>query len=157
MVTQVALSQVEKPYLKGIVCKLDCICDRLQVIEHKLKYTSVSHQLLDALADPNNWVVWGRVVDEQCNGVYDVIISLFDRDFRYDERLGCTRTNKDGEFCIFYRTEDFQDLMEDDNPDLYLKVMDQQGNTLFCWETPVRCQAGRFERFDISLGGAATS
>lgn len=161
MVTQLEstspIVEIERPYLKGIGSQLAHISNRLTKIESSLQpEKAVSFELLDALSDTHNWVVWGKVVDAQGNGVDGVLVSLFDRDCRYDDRLGTTLTNRDGEFCIFYRTEDFQDLVEA-NLDLYLKVLSRQGDELFYCETSVRFEAGRFERFDIELKGAIAS
>ncbi|MEL7052991.1 MAG: hypothetical protein AAGM45_14570 [Cyanobacteria bacterium J06588_5] len=161
MVTQLegtsTVIEIEKPYLRGIGSQLAHISNRLENIEASLQpEKAVSFQLLDALADTHNWVVWGKVMDAQGNPADGVLISLFDQDYYYDDRLGTTTTNQAGEFCIFYRTEHFQDLAEA-NPDLYLKVLSRQGDELFCSETPVRFEAGRFERFDIELKGAIAS
>ncbi len=71
----------------------------------------------------------GRVVDERGEGMGGLVVSLFDRDRIFEDRLGTTQTDENGEFSFTYRTEDFPDLF-DAHPDLYLKILDAEGNTL---------------------------
>jgi hypothetical protein len=104
----------------------------------------------DAEFSPDVWVARGRVVDEQGQGLGGLVVSLCDRDLIFGDRLGTTATNANGEFVITYRTEDFQDLFET-APDLYIKIMDGQGNLLYSSENAVRCEAGRVEIFNITI------
>ncbi|NJM62401.1 MAG: hypothetical protein HC849_22940 [Oscillatoriales cyanobacterium RU_3_3] len=96
------------------------------------------------------WVARGRVVDENSEGIGGLVVSLFDRDLIFDDRLGTTQTDENGEFIVTYRTADFQDLF-DAHPDLYLKILDAEGNTLYSSEEAVRCEADRVEVFEITL------
>ncbi|NJR25886.1 MAG: carboxypeptidase regulatory-like domain-containing protein, partial [Richelia sp. CSU_2_1] len=79
------------------------------------------------------WVARGRVVDENGEGIGGLVVSLFDRDLIFADRLGNTQTDENGEFIVTYRTADFQDLF-DAHPDLYLKILDAEGNTLYSSE-----------------------
>jgi hypothetical protein len=106
--------------------------------------------------DPDLWIVRGTVRDEQNQGLEGLVISLYDRDLVFDDVLGTTITDANGKFQILYRTEAFCDLFEA-NPDLYLKVMDQQGNTLHTSERVVRCEAGHEEVFEIDLDATSSS
>lgn len=112
--------------------------------------TSRSTSATVAELSPDVWVARGRVVDEEGQGLGGLVVSLGDRDLIFDDRLGTTQTDANGEFVISYRTEDFQDLFET-APDLYIKVMDSQGNLLYSSENAVRCEAGRVEVFNITL------
>ncbi len=96
------------------------------------------------------WKVRGRVVNEQKQGLEGLVVSLFDRDCIFDDRLGTTQTDENGGFIFNYRTQDFRNLFEA-QPDLYLKIMDRQGNILYSSESAVRCQAGREEVFEICI------
>ncbi len=78
------------------------------------------------------------------------MLSLFDRDCVFDDRLGTTQTDGNGEFILTYRTEDFRDLFAA-QPDLYLKILDNEGNTLYSSESAVRCEASRVEVFEIRV------
>jgi|GEM_PF-1535563 len=96
------------------------------------------------------WVARGRVVDEQNRGLGGLIVSLFDYDCVFDNRLGTTQTDANGEFILTYRTQDFRDLLEA-KPDLYLKILDNQGNTLYSSKSAIRCGASRVEVFEIRI------
>ncbi len=105
---------------------------------------------------PDVWVVRGQVVDEGSKGVSGLVVSLFDRDCVFDDRLGTTETDAEGNFSISYHTKDFRDLFEA-RPDLYIKVMDNQGNILYSSEEAVRYEAGRVEVFNITLCNRANN
>lgn len=102
------------------------------------------------------WLARGCVRDSQGRGLEGLVVSLYDRDLIFDDRLGTTGTDANGNFAIVYRTEDFRDLFEA-NPDLYIKVMDRQENTLYSSEDAVRCEAGRVEVFDITINSEMIS
>jgi hypothetical protein len=150
--TPTAKENIEKPYLRGIGRQLGNITARLEKIETTLrKESSLTHQLAEALKDPDNWIVWGQVCDSG-GGVPDLIVKLFDKDIcSEDDPLGETCTNSEGEFLLVYKASDFQDFF-DKKPDLYLRVIDKKDQIRCEWQTPVKCNAGRFERFDITLG-----
>jgi hypothetical protein len=111
---------------------------------------SRSLTLMVSRPDPDAWVARGRVTDEMGQGIEGLVVSLYDRDLHFDDRLGTTCTDTNGDFAIAYRSEDFQDLFEA-SPDLYIKVMDRQGNLLYSSENTVRCEAGQVEVFNITI------
>ena len=78
----------------------------------------------------DGWVVKGRVLDKQKKPLSGLTITLYDKDLFFDDVLGTTIADKNGEFIIIYRTEAFRDFFEK-RPDIYLKVLDQEGKTLF--------------------------
>lgn len=98
---------------------------------------------------PDAWVVRGRVSDSNNRGLPGLIISLYDKDFFFDDRLGQTETDQNGNFSLVYRTSDFRDLIER-KPDIFLKVMDQRGNTLYA-SKQIRFEAGRVEIINITI------
>jgi len=98
----------------------------------------------------NDWVVKGWVADENDKPMPGLTVSLFDRDLFFDDYLGTTKTDENGNFEFIYRTEGFKDLL-DKNPDLYLKVLDKKGKPLFLSKKAVKCGAGRIEVFNIKL------
>jgi len=51
---------------------------------------------------------------------------------------------------VIYYAEDFRDVIER-KPDIYLKVIDQKGNTIYSSKDCVRYEAGRTEIFDIKI------
>lgn len=99
---------------------------------------------------PDAWTARGRVVGETGKGRGGLVVSLYDKDLIFDDVLGTTVTDHEGNFRITYRTEAFGDLFEQ-KPDLYLKATDGTGKTLYTSEQSVRSQAGREEVFNITL------
>ena len=98
----------------------------------------------------NEWVVKGRITDEQGNGLEGMTVSLYDKDLLFDDRLGTTLTDEAGNFMAGYKSEEFRDLFEA-SPDIYLKVSDQEGNELYSSRKKVKCKAGRIESFNIKI------
>ena len=96
------------------------------------------------------WVVRGRVTDRAGKAVSGVFVSVYDKDLFFDDRLGQAQTNQDGNYSLTYRTEDFRDLIEK-RPDLYVKVIDQNGNTLRTVQNAIWYEAGRDETIDITI------
>lgn len=76
----------------------------------------------------DTWVVSGRVTNSEGTGLSKLIVSIYDKDLIFDDRLGQTSTDQNGYYTLNYRTKDFRDLIER-KPDIYLKVLDQQGKT----------------------------
>jgi protocatechuate 3,4-dioxygenase beta subunit len=97
-----------------------------------------------------NWVVSGRVMNTQGQGLKDLLVSIYDRDFIFDDRLGQVGTDLNGYYTLSYRTQDFRDFIER-KPDLYLKVLDQQGKILYTSEESVRFEAGRIETINVVI------
>lgn len=103
--------------------------------------------------DPDEWIVQGEVVDgESKQGMGGVMVSLHDKDVVFDDILGASLTDDEGYFEITYRSEAFRDLFET-RPDLYVKVLDATGKTLYCSRKRVRPEAGRVETYYIIING----
>jgi hypothetical protein len=98
-----------------------------------------------------SWIVRGRVTDMEGRGMGAVIVNLFDKELVFAARLGETKTDEKGNFSFTYRAEDFRDLIEK-NPDIYLKVVDQKGKTLYTSKQAIRYEAGRIETMDVKIG-----
>ena len=60
------------------------------------------------------------------------------------------QADEHGYYSFTYNTEDFRDLVER-KPDLYLKVLDRDGRTLFTSEQKIRYEAGRVEVVNITI------
>lgn len=104
----------------------------------------------DEPLSPDAWVVRGTVTDENNKGLRRLTVSLYDQDLFFDDVLGTTHTNENGNFEIVYRMEAFKSLFEK-KPDLYLKVLDSSGKKLYTSENTVRPMAGRVEEFMIKI------
>jgi Family of unknown function (DUF6519)/Right handed beta helix region len=98
---------------------------------------------------PGAWVVSGRVLDREGSPLEGLRVSVFDRDFFWDDRLGSKTTDGEGCFEVGYREENFRDLIEE-APDIYISVEDAWGNRLYL-SRRVRYEAGRAEYFRIVL------
>lgn len=99
---------------------------------------------------PGFWIGQGQVTDENGQGVGGLLVRLFDKDRRYDDKLGAALTDKNGNFTISYRVQDFREG-DEPGPDLYLLVTDQEGNDQFTSAGAVRFDAGRVETFQITI------
>ncbi|HEY0546170.1 MAG TPA: hypothetical protein VGC91_12390 [Pyrinomonadaceae bacterium] len=99
---------------------------------------------------PGVWTVRGRVTDRSGRGASGLTVSLYDEDLIFDDLLDETVTDEHGNYSFTYHTEDFRDLIEK-KPDLYLKVLDRKGRTLYDSECDVRFEANRTEVVDIDL------
>lgn len=97
-----------------------------------------------------HWLVRGRVIDADEQSVPGVMVTAHDRDQRFDDKLGAGLTNDDGEFEIRYSVRDFREG-EEPGPDLYLRVINQDGEILFSTKDDVRFNAGREEEYTIQL------
>jgi 5-hydroxyisourate hydrolase-like protein (transthyretin family) len=100
---------------------------------------------------PNEWIVYGTVVDGQGKPAVGLSVRVFDKDRKYDDLLGDTETDANGDFSSIYHERDFKETGEN-FPDLYVMVSDASGKVLFSSLDSVRYEAGRLEYFAIRLG-----
>jgi len=105
--------------------------------------------------EANEWLVFGRVFDEQGNPVPGLRVRVFDRDRKYDDLLGDTATDEYGDFAAKYHERDFAEVGEA-QPDLYVMVEDAAGILLYSSRDKVRYEAGRAEYFEIVLSEKPT-
>lgn len=99
---------------------------------------------------PDEWVVWGQVTNEKELGISGLTVSVYDKDMAFDERLGTTTTDEEGYFIASYPAKDFPDLIEA-NPDLYVKILDEEGNELHSSKEPVKYELGRAELLNVTI------
>lgn len=100
---------------------------------------------------PNEWIVFGTVLDVQGNPAKGMTVRVFDKDRKYDDLLGETETDEFGDFSIIYHERDFKETNEN-LPELYVMVNDAKGKTVYSSKDSLRYQAGRSEYFTIRLG-----
>jgi hypothetical protein len=100
---------------------------------------------------PNDWIVYGTVIDGQGKPAVGLTVRVFDKDRKYDDLLGETETDANGDFSTIYHERDFKESGEN-LPDLYVMVTDTGGKLLYSSLDSVRYEAGRSEYFAIRLG-----
>jgi hypothetical protein len=96
------------------------------------------------------WIVQGRISDSTGIGLPNLIVSVYDKDLLFDDRLGTTETDQNGNYRLVYHTRDFRDLIER-KPDLYLKITDRSGNLCHSTKDAVKWNAGRTETINVEL------
>ena len=99
------------------------------------------------------WIVSGAITDEAGQPLPGLMVSLFDKDRRYDDKLGAALTNDKGRFKITYLKQDFKEGPEP-GADLYLTVIDKAGKQLYSSKKSIRYNAGREEVFDIRIASS---
>jgi hypothetical protein len=99
----------------------------------------------------NEWTVFGTVTDAQGQPAAGLTVRVFDQDRKYDDLLGETETDENGDFSTIYHERDFAETHEN-LPDLYVMVSDASGKTLYSSRENVRFEAGKSEYFAIRLG-----
>jgi hypothetical protein len=101
------------------------------------------------------WRVFGVVTDAAGQPRPGLMVSLFDKDHLYDDKLGAALTNADGKYEITYIEQDFREGSEP-GADLYLTVINQAGKVLYTSKAQIRYNAGREEEFNIRLSEGKT-
>ncbi|HKE59540.1 MAG TPA: hypothetical protein VKB46_22675 [Pyrinomonadaceae bacterium] len=105
----------------------------------------------DPVAQPGAWIVRGRVTDKSGKGLSKLIVSVYDKDLLFDDRLGQAETDSNGDYILTYHREDFRDVIER-KPDIYVKVLDQQGNILYSSKKKIKFNVGRVEIVNVVIG-----
>lgn len=107
-------------------------------------------QVEEPMPPPSAWIVRGKVTDDSGRALSGLTVSLYDKDLFFDDILGMTLTDANGDFKLIYGTEAFRDLFEK-RPDIYVKVLDSEGKTLYTSRKAVRCEAGHEEVINVRL------
>ncbi|NQV31444.1 MAG: VWA domain-containing protein, partial [Phycisphaeraceae bacterium] len=71
----------------------------------------------------NIWLVLGVIKNSLGKPVRDVVVEAMDKDLFCHDRLGSAISDKAGKFEIHYNAEAFTDLIFDQRPDIYLRVL----------------------------------
>ena len=96
------------------------------------------------------WLVYGQVLQANGEPAGGLRVRVFDRDRKYDDLLGETETERDGDFAILYHERDFAEVGEN-LPEAYVMVSNQDGETLYSSRDNIRFEAGKSEYFLIQL------
>jgi hypothetical protein len=103
-----------------------------------------------SVVTPETWTVRGRVTDGEGNGLSGLVVSVYDQDLFFHDRLGQTQTRDNGDYQLTFRTEDFRDLIERE-PEIYVKVMDQDGETLYTSTRSIRFGADNVKVINVEI------
>lgn len=122
---------------------------RLIVIKEPIQ-SCTPPEIEDIATYPGAWVACGKVFDEDKKPYQGLMVTLYDKDFIFDDVLGSVVTDENGVFKIIYPTEAFRNLFEE-KPDLYLKISDSNGKLIYSSEDFVRPNADHMERFRIMI------
>jgi|APLak6261663543_1056040.scaffolds.fasta_scaffold00138_6 hypothetical protein len=105
----------------------------------------------DPLPLPDDvWVVQGRITGINGQGLPNLIVTAYDKDFLFDDQLGSAETDANGYYRIVYYTQDFRILFER-KPDLYLRITSASGHICYSTQNAIRHEAGRNETIDVTL------
>jgi hypothetical protein len=95
---------------------------------------------------------YGKVsVHETGEGIANLRVKAIDRDIVFDDLLGAVLTDERGCFIIEYNEQDFQEMFFDKMPDIYIEVINQDGELIHSTEPRTRYGAGSLEMFDIKI------
>jgi len=102
----------------------------------------------------DNFVVAGQVTDKASgNGIPNLIVKAIDKDRKYDDMLGTTRTDALGYYRIEYSEADFKE--KDNKPETFIEVMDDNNKVLFRSTRSFIEKAGKTEKIDAEIDGSA--
>lgn len=100
---------------------------------------------------PYEWAVFGSVVNVDNKPASGFFVRIYDRDRKYDDLLGESETDANGDFSIIYHERDFKETREN-LPELYVMVSDPKGKLVYSSRDSVRFNSGQSEYFAIKLG-----
>ncbi len=100
----------------------------------------------------DTWIVRGNVIGESGRVLSGLTVSLSDKELKFDDLLGATVTDTSGDFSFSYRKKDFEDLFKA-KPDIFLKVLDKAGKTLYRSKKAIHAEAGKEKVFKIKIKG----
>ncbi len=100
---------------------------------------------------PYEWAVFGTVLNVDNKPASGFVVRVYDRDRKYDDLLGESETDANGDFSIIYHERDFKETREN-LPELYVMVSDPKGKLVYTSRDSVRFNSGQSEYFAIKLG-----
>lgn len=129
---------------------------RLQSFERRIEGLDTSEkerrQEVTA-ASEGKFVITGRVLDaETREALPGIRVQAMERDPENDDLLGEVRTDREGFYRLEY-TEDSFNAAQDEEPETYIRVLDEDGNALFTSDQSYRHKAGEVEVIDAAIEG----
>lgn len=99
----------------------------------------------------NDWMVSGNVRYGNGNAAGGLTVQVYDKDLKFDDLLGKTITDEFGDFFIVYDITRFDDEWGNNKPDLYIRILDKNGEVLAEKTEPLRVNAGNTEFFQVVI------
>jgi hypothetical protein len=100
----------------------------------------------------NIFRIYGRVLHAGTHiGIPNLLVKAMDKDLFFDDLLGVAVTDQNGYFEIKYDKSDFRELFFDQQPDIYLVIMDKNGKVIFTSRETIIYNADTTEEFTIIL------
>jgi hypothetical protein len=96
------------------------------------------------------FIVAGRIVDESGAGLTGVRVRVFDLERKHEDLLRETRTDMMGYYRLEYDESDFKDLA-DKNVEIYIEVLDKEGQQIHTSTESFIHKAGEVEVIDVTL------
>lgn len=112
--------------------------------------TIASRQASAPRLKANEWLVAGNISSPDGKPLTKARVRVFDRDRKFDDLLGETKTDAQGDFSITYRARDFAKFGEV-QPELFVRVEDAQGKLLHATKEKIGFKAGGVEYFEIVI------
>lgn len=101
----------------------------------------------------DKFVVAGQITDEKTGlGLAGIEVQVFDMDRRTDDYLGKVITNAEGFYRLEYDKSAFAEAGED-QPELYIKVINESGENLYESPKGFSYKAGEVEDISVKLDG----
>lgn len=131
----------------GMIDYREIVVEDFNCIPPETDYSDLQNGAINV--PPDAWVVYGKVQYADNQPAARVTVSLYDQDLLFDDALGSVMTDDSGQYKVIYREDAFRDLFES-KPDIYLKVLDMEGNQLYKSKR-IKCEAGKVEELNVSL------
>ena len=96
--------------------------------------------------------IYGTVVEKETRKpLPNLTVKAIDKDLLFDDLLGSAITDNRGYFEIKYDNKDFQELVFDQKPDIFLKISNAEREVIHTTRHQVRFEANRIEKFVVEV------
>jgi hypothetical protein len=103
--------------------------------------------------DKNSWMVHGRVLDKDRNGISGLTVSLYDEGGNWIRKLGYGCTDEHGYFSIVYTSKESTEPEVTESTKLFLYVSDKNYRILYKDNEPLYIKIGKIDYREIYLSG----
>ena len=118
-------------------------------LERTLKTATVRQKRRPSI-NPNDWGVFGQILNRASRPVAGLKVVVSDRANRLKDLRRETNTDEYGDFSVLYYERDFAKY-EDTLPALFVQVNDSKGNLLFSSDESIRYSPGQVKYFEVRL------